>query len=51
MKPEICKFLIHEGADVDFVEIDSDGDDHPSVLERMRNSMSVLLISLACPGL
>ena len=51
MKPEICKFLVDEGADVDFVEIGFGGNDHPSVLESMRNSMSVLLISVACPGI
>ena len=51
MEPEICKFLVDEGAEVDFVEIDSAGEDHPSVLERIRDSMTMLLISLACPGI
>ena len=51
MKPEICRFLVDEGADVDFVEIGHVLEDFPLVLESMRNSMSVLLISVALPGL
>lgn len=56
MKPEICKFLIDEGADVDFFETHITSDNKllelgPSVLENTRNSMNVLLISLACPGI
>lgn len=50
MEPEICKFLVDEGADVDFIEADHD-EGEPSVLKSMRHSMSVLLIYLACPGL
>ena len=49
MKPDICKFLVDEGADVDFIERDHSVDAFMSVLESTRNSMSVLLISLACP--
>ena len=51
MKPEICKFLIDEGADVDFCETRIAGDNALSVLENTRNSMNVLLISLAFPGI
>ena len=49
MKPDICKFLVDEGADVDFAESDHENHGLPSVLESTRNSMNVLLISLACP--
>ncbi len=49
MKPDICKFLVDEGADVDFAESDHEDPGLPSVLESTRNSMNVLLISLACP--
>ena len=31
MKPEICKFLVDEGADVDFIEFRLGGCDYPSV--------------------
>ena len=38
MKPDICKFLVDEGADVDFIELDQvDTDDEtPSVLENTK---------------
>ena len=55
MKPDICKLLVAEGADVDFYETrpydDDDNNNKLSVLESTRNSLSVLLISLACPGI
>ena len=49
MKPDICKFLVDEGADVDFIEARHTDDNDLSVLESTRNSMNLLLISLACP--
>ena len=49
MKPDICKFLIDEGADVDFFETDRLYDSELSVLEIARNGMNMLLIFLACP--
>ncbi len=49
MEPDICKFLIDQGADVDFFEADRIDENYLSVLESPRNSMNVLLISLACP--
>ena len=51
MKPDICKFLVDEGADVDFVEANHDDDKDLLVLEGTKESMNLLLISLACPGI
>ena len=48
-KPDICKFLVDEGADVNFLESGHAVDYDLSVFESPRNSTSVLLISLACP--
>ena len=47
IKPDICKFLVDEGADVDFIEIGRVADNIPSVLESTKNSVNVLLIPLA----
>ena len=49
MKPDICKFLVDEGADVDFIETSHDVGEGLSVLECTRNSMNSLLMSLAYP--
>lgn len=49
MKPDICRFLVDEGADVDFVETSHFVEEGLSVLESTRNRMNLLLISLACP--
>ena len=51
MKPEICRFLVDEGAGVDFIETGDELDDGLLVLESTRNSMNALLMSLAYPGL
>ena len=49
MKPNVCKFLVDEGADVDFCETRVDGGDLLSVLGNRTNRVNVLLIFLACP--
>ena len=54
MKPDICKFLVDEGAEVNFVEadrFDDFNDNGLSVFESTRNGMSVLLITLAQRGI
>lgn len=51
MKPDICKFLVDEGADVDFLEKDRLNDSKLSAFGSTRKSMNVLLISLAYPGI
>ena len=51
MKPDICKFLVDEGADVNFVETDRLDDNDLSVFESTRNGMNVLLIFLAQRGI